>query len=92
VFSDKTALAATALHDPSSIVKIAVPTILSLDLFDQVQRRLDQNSPRITAPRIGELKQRIQALKQEREVAQAVLDPMVKKLKRPRNQAFRRRR
>jgi hypothetical protein len=40
------------LHDPASIVEIAVPTILSLELFEQVQRRLSQNSPKVTAPRI----------------------------------------
>jgi hypothetical protein len=33
-------------------VQIAVPTILPLELFDQVQRRLAQNSPKVTAPRI----------------------------------------
>ena len=40
------------LHGPASIVEIAVPTILSRELFEQVQRRLSQNSPKITAPRI----------------------------------------
>ena len=40
------------LHDPASVVEIEVPTILSLELFERVQRRLSQNSPRVTPPRV----------------------------------------
>ena len=40
------------LHDPASIVEIEVPTILSLDLFERVQRHLSLNSPRVTPPRV----------------------------------------
>ena len=40
------------LHDPSTTVEIEVPTILSMELFERVQRRLSQNSPRVTPPRV----------------------------------------
>lgn len=39
-------------HDPASIVEIEVPTILPLDLFEQVQTRLARNNPKVTPPRI----------------------------------------
>ena len=39
-------------HDPESVVEIAVPTILPLNLFERVQAQLASNSPRVTAPRI----------------------------------------
>ena len=40
------------LHDPASVVEIEVPTILSVDLFERVQRHLSLNSPRVTPPRV----------------------------------------
>ena len=40
------------LHDPSTVVEIEVPTILPMELFERVQRRLSQNNPQVTAPRI----------------------------------------
>jgi len=40
------------LHDPSSVVEIDVPTILSLEVFETAQRRLTSNSPHVTPPRI----------------------------------------
>src|SRR5262249_19986340 len=40
------------LHDPSTIVEVEIPTILSMELFDRVQRRLSDNNPKVTAPRI----------------------------------------
>jgi site-specific DNA recombinase len=40
------------LHDLASVVEIDVPTILSLELYERVQRQLASNSPRVTAPRI----------------------------------------
>ena len=40
------------LHDPASVVEIEVPTILSLDLFERVQRHLALNNPRVTPPRV----------------------------------------
>ena len=41
-----------ALHDPSTIIEIDIPVILSLDLFERVQARLRQNNPKITPPRV----------------------------------------
>ena len=40
------------LHAPETIVEIDVPTLLSSHRFEQVQLKLAQNNPRITAPRI----------------------------------------
>lgn len=39
-------------YDPSSIVEIDVPTIVSRDQFDQVQARLSRNNPMVTPPRV----------------------------------------
>ncbi len=39
-------------HDPSNIVEIDVPTIVSLDVFEQVQARLARNNPKVTPPRV----------------------------------------
>ena len=41
-----------ALHDPASVVEVDIPTILPIELYEQVQRQLASNSPRVTAPRI----------------------------------------
>ena len=40
------------LHDPATIVEIAVPTIIPVELFERVKKRLSQNNPKITPPRI----------------------------------------
>jgi site-specific DNA recombinase len=40
------------LHDPSTIVELEIPTILSMELYERVQRRLSENNPKVTAPRI----------------------------------------
>ena len=40
------------LHDPTSVIEIPIPTILPLELFERVQRRLAQNRPRVTPPRV----------------------------------------
>ena len=40
------------LHAPETIVEIDVPMLLSSHRFEQVQLKLAQNNPRITAPRI----------------------------------------
>ncbi len=39
-------------HDPSEIVEVDIPKIISLDLFDAVQERLKRNSPKVTPPRV----------------------------------------
>lgn len=39
-------------YDPSSIIEIDVPTIISLDVFEQVQARLARNNPKVTPPRV----------------------------------------
>ena len=41
-----------ALHDPASVVEIAVPTIIPVELFERVKKRLSQNNPKVTPPRI----------------------------------------
>jgi DNA invertase Pin-like site-specific DNA recombinase len=41
-----------ALHDPATVVEIAVPTIISVDLFERVEKRLSQNNRKVTPPRI----------------------------------------
>jgi site-specific DNA recombinase len=41
-----------ALHDPATVVEIAVPTIIPVELFERVKKRLSQNNPKITPPRI----------------------------------------
>ena len=40
------------LHDPASVIEIAVPTIVPLELFERVKQRLSQNNPKVTPPRI----------------------------------------
>ena len=40
------------LHDPSTIIEIDVPTIVSLETFEAVQARLAHNNPRVTPPRV----------------------------------------
>ena len=40
------------LHDPSTIVEIAIPSILPLEEFERVQQRLVRNNPRVTPPRV----------------------------------------
>ena len=40
------------LHDPSTIVEIDVPVIISQSLFDKAQAKLAHNNPKTTAPRI----------------------------------------
>jgi site-specific DNA recombinase len=40
------------LHNPSTIVEVEIPTIVSMELYERVQRRLSVNNPRVTAPRI----------------------------------------
>ena len=39
-------------HDPSEIVEVDIPKIISLDLFDAVQERLKRNNPKVTPPRV----------------------------------------
>jgi site-specific DNA recombinase len=41
-----------ALHDPATVVEIAVPTTISVELFERVNKRLSQNNPKVTPPRI----------------------------------------
>jgi site-specific DNA recombinase len=40
------------LHDPSTIVEIDVPQIISTETFDMAQAKLARNNPKVTAPRI----------------------------------------
>ncbi len=40
------------LHDPSLIVDVPVPPIISMELFERVQARLAMNNPRVTPPRV----------------------------------------
>lgn len=40
------------LNDPADIVEIDVPTIIPLNVFENVQARLANNSPKVTAPRV----------------------------------------
>lgn len=40
------------LHDPSTIVEIPVPPIVSMTLFEKVQSKLASHNPKVTAPRI----------------------------------------
>jgi DNA invertase Pin-like site-specific DNA recombinase len=40
------------MHDPSTIVEIQIPTIISLALFEDVQARLARNNPKVTPPRV----------------------------------------
>jgi site-specific DNA recombinase len=40
------------LHDPSTIVEIDVPQIISTETFDMAQTKLARNNPKVTAPRI----------------------------------------
>jgi site-specific DNA recombinase len=40
-----------ALHDPNTIIEIDVPTILPMQVFEDVQTRLARNNPKVTAPR-----------------------------------------
>lgn len=40
------------LHDPSLIIYVPVPPIISLALFERVQARLAMNNPRVTPPRV----------------------------------------
>ena len=39
------------LNDPSKVVEIEVPTIIAMDLFEQVQAKLARNNPKVTPPR-----------------------------------------
>jgi site-specific DNA recombinase len=39
-------------HDPATIIEIDIPTILPLQVFENVQSRLARNNPKVTAPRI----------------------------------------
>ena len=39
-------------HDPDSVITIAIPTIIPVDLFEAVQQRLKANNPRVTPPRV----------------------------------------
>src|SRR5262249_19635384 len=41
-----------ALHDPATVVEIAVPTIIPFELFERVRNRLSQNNPKVTPPRV----------------------------------------
>src|SRR5262249_55188433 len=41
-----------ALHNPATVVEIAVPTIIPVELFERVKKRLSHNNPKITPPRI----------------------------------------
>jgi hypothetical protein len=41
-----------ALHDPTSVVEIEVPTIIPIELYERVRARLVQNNPRVTPPRV----------------------------------------
>jgi site-specific DNA recombinase len=41
-----------AMHDPSTIVEIQVPTIIPLELFEKAQARLAHNNPKVTPPRV----------------------------------------
>jgi site-specific DNA recombinase len=40
------------LHDPSTIVEVDVPQIISTETFDMAQTKLARNNPKVTAPRI----------------------------------------
>lgn len=40
------------MHDPSNIIEIPIPPIISLELFEQVQARLAMCNPRVTPPRV----------------------------------------
>jgi hypothetical protein len=40
------------LHDHSTIVEVEIPTILPMELYERVQRRLSESNPKVTAPRI----------------------------------------
>jgi hypothetical protein len=39
------------LNDPATVVEIDVPTIIPMDLFEQVQAKLARNNPKVTPPR-----------------------------------------
>ena len=39
------------LNDPATVVEIDVPTIIAMDLFEQVQAKLARNNPKVTPPR-----------------------------------------
>ena len=39
------------LNDPATVVEIDVPTIVPMDLFEQVQAKLARHNPRVTPPR-----------------------------------------
>ena len=39
-------------HDPSTVIEINIPTIVPMELFEQVQRRLSINNPKVTPPRV----------------------------------------
>jgi hypothetical protein len=41
-----------ALHDPSTIIEIDVPTIVPMELFERVQAKLSQHNPKVTPPRV----------------------------------------
>src|SRR5262249_11424987 len=41
-----------ALHNPATVVEIAVPTIIPVELFERIKKRLSHNNPKITPPRI----------------------------------------
>ena len=40
------------MHDPSNIIEIPIPPIISMELFEQVQARLAMCNPRVTPPRV----------------------------------------
>ncbi|MFN5824995.1 MAG: recombinase family protein, partial [Sphingomonadales bacterium] len=40
------------LNDPANIVEIDVPTIIPLNVFENVQARLAHNNPKVTPPRV----------------------------------------
>ena len=39
------------LNDPATVVEIDVPTIIPMDLFEQVQAKLARHNPKVTPPR-----------------------------------------
>ena len=40
------------LHDPSTIIEIDVPKIITMALFERVQEKLSRHNPKVTPPRI----------------------------------------
>jgi len=40
------------LNDPGTIIEIEIPTILPMQVFEDVQTKLARNNPKVTAPRI----------------------------------------